>query len=73
MHKPQQSTTGLDTPVFAELASFVAVAEALSFTRAGQRLERDATVLSRRVSALEARLGVRLVQRTTRRVALTEA
>lgn len=57
----------------AELSSFVAVAEELSFTRAGKRLGRDATVLSRRVRSLEARLGVRLLERTTRAVAPTEA
>lgn len=36
-------------------------------------LRRDASLISRRVSALEARLGVRLLARTTRRVAVTEA
>lgn len=62
-----------ETPVYSELTSFVAVAETLSFTHAAQKLRRDATVVSRRVSHLEARLGVRLLERTTRRVALTEA
>lgn len=62
-----------DGAAFAELLAFVAVAEALSFTRAGTRLGRDPTVLSRRVSALEERLGVRLLARTTRTVTLTEA
>lgn len=57
----------------AELLALVAVAEELSFTRAGARLGRDATVLSRRIRALEARLGVRLLERTTRAVAPTEA
>lgn len=73
MRKRQQSTASLDTPVFAELSSFVAVAESLSFTRAADRLHRDAAVISRRVSALERRLSVRLVERTTRSVTLTEA
>ncbi|MER2267775.1 LysR family transcriptional regulator [Methylobacterium oxalidis] len=57
---------------FEALAAFVAVAEAGSFTAAARRLGRDASVLSRRVSQLEQRLGVRLLSRTTRRVALTE-
>ena len=56
-----------------ELTAFVAVAEAGSFTSAAKVLGRDASVLSRRVSQLEERLGVRLLSRTTRRVALTQA
>jgi DNA-binding transcriptional LysR family regulator len=55
-----------------ELAAFVAVAEAGSFAEAARTLGRDASVISRRVSQLEQRLGVRLLSRTTRRVALTE-
>jgi DNA-binding transcriptional LysR family regulator len=57
----------------AELVAFAAVLEEGSFTRAARRLSRDATVVSRRVSALEERLGVRLIERSTRRVAATEA
>jgi DNA-binding transcriptional LysR family regulator len=56
-----------------ELAAFVAVAEVGSFTEAAKQLGRDASVISRRVSQLENRLGVRLLSRTTRRVSLTEA
>ncbi|HZY17815.1 MAG TPA: LysR family transcriptional regulator [Ramlibacter sp.] len=56
-----------------EVQAFVAVAQCGSFTAAAGRLERNASTVSRRVAALEARLGVRLVARTTRRVALTEA
>lgn len=69
MHNVQELLEGggLD-----ELASFVAVAEAGSFTAAAKTIGRDASVLSRRVSQLEKRLGVRLLTRTTRRVALTE-
>src|SRR5262245_4124511 len=54
------------------LASFIAVAETGSFTEAAKRLDRDASVISRRVSQLEQQLGVLLLSRTTRRVALTE-
>ncbi len=57
----------------AEMAAFAAVAEQGSFTQAAAVLGRDATVLSRRVQSLERRLGVRLLTRTTRHVALTEA
>ena len=73
MQKPQLSFASLETPVFAELSSFVAVAEALSFARGADRLARDAAVVSRRVLSLEHRLGVRLLERTTRNVTLTEA
>lgn len=62
-----QTLGGLD-----ELAAFVAVAETGGFTLAAKALGRDASVLSRRVSRLEERLGVRLLSRTTRRLALTE-
>ena len=54
------------------LTAFIAVAETGSFTAAAQKVGRDASVISRRVSELEERLGVRLLSRTTRRVALTE-
>jgi DNA-binding transcriptional LysR family regulator len=50
----------------------VAVAETGSFTAAAKSLSRDASVLSRRVSHLEQQPSVRLLSRTTRRVALTE-
>jgi len=62
-----------DGAALAELLAFIAVAEERSFTRAGQRLGKDATVLSRRVASLETRLGIKLLRRTTRAVSLTEA
>jgi len=55
------------------IAAFATVAERGSFVAAGKVLGRDPTVISRRVRALEARLGVRLLARSTRRVTLTEA
>ncbi len=54
------------------LAAFVAVADTGSFTAAATKLGRDASIVSRRVSQLEQHLGVSLLSRTTRRVALTE-
>jgi DNA-binding transcriptional LysR family regulator len=54
------------------LAAFVAVADTGSFTSAAKKLGRDASIISRRVSQLEQQLGVSLLSRTTRRVALTE-
>ena len=56
-----------------ELAALVAVAKAGSFVAAGRALERHATIVSKRIASLERRLGVRLIERTTRHVRLTEA
>ncbi|WP_144157368.1 LysR family transcriptional regulator [Paraburkholderia sp. BCC1885] len=53
--------------------ALLAVLETGSFSAAGRRLGRDGSVVSRRVAALEARLGIRLLERSTRRVAATEA
>lgn len=52
---------------------FVAVAEAKGFRAAGDRLEISGSAVSQALSKLEKRLGVALVQRTTRSVRLTEA
>lgn len=52
---------------------FVAVAEYNSFTRAAKKLATSVAQVSRRVSGLEDRLAVKLLNRTTRRVTLTEA
>lgn len=52
---------------------FAAVADAGSFHGAAVRLALPRSTVSHRVAQLEARLGVRLLARTTRRVALTEA
>lgn len=57
----------------ADMAAFVAVAEERSFTRAASRLNMSQSALSQIVRRLEGRLGVRLLIRTTRSVAPTEA
>ena len=58
---------------FDELAAFTAVAKARSFTRAGAKLGVSPSALSQTIKGLEGRLGVRLLTRTTRSVAPTEA
>jgi DNA-binding transcriptional LysR family regulator len=58
---------------FAELSAFVAVAEQRSFTKAARQLGVSRPSISGMVRSLEERLGVRLLNRTTRSVALTEA
>ena len=55
------------------VAWFVRVVEAESFTRAAEGLGLRKSSLSRAVSRLEEDLGVRLLQRTTRRLSLTDA
>ncbi|SDE53447.1 LysR family transcriptional regulator [Belnapia rosea] len=58
---------------FNILASFVAVARERSFTRAAAKLGISQSALSQSIRGLEERLGVRLLTRTTRSVAPTEA
>lgn len=57
----------------ADLTAFVVVAEEGSFTRAARRLNLSQPALSQIVRRLEERLGLRLLARTTRSVATTEA
>src|SRR3954453_12262188 len=56
-----------------DLLAFVAVARERSFTRAAAQLGVSQSALSQTVRGLEARLGLRLLTRTTRSVAPTEA
>lgn len=56
-----------------DIAVFVRVVACNSFTRAADELELSRAVVSKYVARLEERLGVRLLNRTTRRLALTEA
>jgi len=56
-----------------ELECFIAVAEELNFSRAAARLHMSQPPLSRQIQALEDKLGVRLLERSTRAVKLTPA
>jgi len=60
-------------PKIDDLHAFLAVARAQSFTKAAAELGVTPSALSHAMRALEARLGVRLLARTTRSVAPTEA
>lgn len=55
------------------LATFLAIAEERSFTKAGKRLGVSPSAMSHAIRGLEETLGVRLLSRTTRSVAPTEA
>ncbi|HEX8615205.1 MAG TPA: LysR family transcriptional regulator [Telluria sp.] len=58
---------------FDELQIFVAILDAGSLSGAARRLRRSAPAVTRALAALEERVGTRLVERTTRRLAATEA
>lgn len=58
---------------FHEVQVFQAVAQTGGFAKAARRLHMSPPAVTRAVSGLEARLGVRLLVRTTRSLALTEA
>jgi len=55
------------------LRTFVAVAKQLSFAKAARILDKDSSVVTRRIHSLEQHLKVRLFERTTRHMTLTEA
>jgi DNA-binding transcriptional LysR family regulator len=60
-------------PGLAEINAFIAIAEQKSFVKAASRLGVSPSTLSETLRRLEERLGVRLLERTTRSVAATEA
>jgi len=55
-----------------DLLLFARIVEAGSFSKAAERVNLPKSTVSRRISLLEARLGERLLQRTTRKLMLTE-
>jgi DNA-binding transcriptional LysR family regulator len=58
---------------FSDIQAFLKVVETGSFTRAAEQLNASTAAVSRRVSALENSLGVKLLNRTTRQLHLTDA
>ena len=63
----------MDRDTWNDLAVFAAIVEANGFTRAAAALGVTASALSHRMRLMEARMGTRLLNRTTRSVAPTEA
>ena len=65
----------MKTPVIhlGRLAAFVAVADAGSFTAAAERMRMTKSAVSQAVALLERELGAQLLQRSTRKLAITEA
>jgi DNA-binding transcriptional LysR family regulator len=69
-----QMTTAPHEPLeTAELLAFTRVVEARSLSKAAQQLKIPRATLGRRLARLEERLGTRLVRRTTRSLAITDA
>lgn len=63
----------MDRPTLNELSAFAAIARHRSFRKAADELGMSRSALSHILTGLERRLGVRLLNRTTRSVATTEA
>src|SRR5687768_12856301 len=70
---PTKPGTPLPVPDLAGLVAFLRIAELGSFVRASESLGMSKAAVSKQVTALERRLGTRLLHRTTRRLSLTEA
>ena len=70
LSRSQQSCGGME---YAELAAFVAVTQERSFRRAAARLGLSPSALSHTIRELEERVGSKLLNRTTRSLAPTEA
>src|SRR5579862_454954 len=69
----KQPAHGRSLDDLSSMAVFVQVVESRSFTAAARSCETTTSSISKRVARLEERLGVRLVERTTRAFAPTEA
>lgn len=67
------AASGAQNPSLSQVETFIAVARLGSFTAAADELDISRTMASKNVQLLERRLGVKLLNRTTRAVHLTEA
>lgn len=65
--------TNIPLDELGDLAAFVCVADSRGFSAAARRLGLTKSAVSKRITRLEQRLGLRLLQRTTRAMSLTEA
>jgi LysR family transcriptional regulator, benzoate and cis,cis-muconate-responsive activator of ben and cat genes len=63
----------MNRPAVRELECFVAVADCLNFSKAARQLNLSQPPLTRHIQSLEEKLGVKLFQRNTHAVSLTEA
>ena len=68
-----ERNSAMDRGDLANLSAFVTVADQRSFRSAASRLDVTPSALSHSIRQLEARLGVRLLNRTTRSVSVTDA
>lgn len=71
--KPLSHLWSSEVEFLNDMALFVAVVKAKSFRRAAEAIGVPNSTLSRRISALEKAIGLRLLYRTTRKIELTEA
>ena len=67
------STSSFASQQSDEFAAFIAIVRAGSFSAAALKLQRHPSIISKRIASLEERLGVRLIERSTRRIKLTDA
>lgn len=72
-HPPAPVTAALDPQRADEVSALLAVASEGSFAAAGLLLQRHPSVVSKRLAAMERRLGVRLVERSTRQLRVSDA
>jgi len=71
--RQQSNSAAVRRPELSSLRAFVTIAAHRSFRKAADELGTSASTLSHAIRALEERIGVRLLQRTTRSVSVTES
>src|SRR5215469_16196645 len=71
-YRSKNRTVNYQGPDLNAMVVFAAVADTGSFTAAARHLAMPKSTISRKVGELEKRVGARLIQRTTRRLRLTD-